>query len=65
MALFFSLHPVNPQPRLIDQAAEIVRNGGLVALPTDSAYALCGHTGDAKLLERIRRIRGVDDPWGR
>jgi tRNA threonylcarbamoyl adenosine modification protein (Sua5/YciO/YrdC/YwlC family) len=61
MALFFSLHPVNPQPRLIDQAAEIVRNGGLVALPTDSAYALCGHTGDAKLLDRIRRIRGVDE----
>jgi tRNA threonylcarbamoyl adenosine modification protein (Sua5/YciO/YrdC/YwlC family) len=61
MALFFSLHPVNPQPRLIDQAAEVVRNGGLVALPTDSAYALCGHTGDAKLLDRIRRIRGVDE----
>ena len=61
MALFFSIHPVNPQARLIEQAADIVRNGGLIALPTDSAYALCGHTGDAKLLDRIRRIRGVDE----
>ena len=61
MALFLSIHPVNPQPRLIEQAAEIVRDGGLIALPTDSAYALCGHTGDAKVLERIRRIRGVDE----
>lgn len=61
MALFLSIHPVNPQPRLIEQAAEIVRDGGLIALPTDSAYALCGQTGDAKLLDRIRRIRGVDE----
>jgi tRNA threonylcarbamoyl adenosine modification protein (Sua5/YciO/YrdC/YwlC family) len=61
MALLLSIHPVNPQARLIEQAAEIVRGGGLVALPTDSAYALCGHTGDAKLLDRIRRIRGVDE----
>lgn len=61
MAQFLSIHPVNPQPRLIEQAAEIVRDGGLIALPTDSAYALCGHTGDAKVLERIRRIRGVDE----
>ncbi|HWU83790.1 MAG TPA: L-threonylcarbamoyladenylate synthase [Rhodocyclaceae bacterium] len=61
MAEYLSIHPDNPQPRLIDQAAEIVRGGGLVALPTDSAYALCGHTGDARLLDRIRRIRGVDE----
>lgn len=61
MALFLSIHPVNPQPRLIEQAAEIVRDGGLIALPTDSAYALCGQTGDARLLDRIRRIRGVDE----
>lgn len=61
MAQFLSIHPINPQPRLIDQAAEIVRAGGLIALPTDSAYALCGHTGDAKVLDRIRRIRGVDE----
>ena len=61
MALFFSIHPDNPQPRLIEQAADRIRNGGLVALPTDSAYALCGQTGDARLLDRIRRIRGVDE----
>ena len=61
MALFLSIHPANPQARLIEQAAEVVRDGGLIALPTDSAYALCGHTGDAKLLDRIRRIRGVDE----
>jgi tRNA threonylcarbamoyl adenosine modification protein (Sua5/YciO/YrdC/YwlC family) len=46
---------------LIAQAAEIIRKGGLAAFPTDSAYALGGHVGDAALLERIRRIRGVDE----
>lgn len=61
MAQYFSVHPDAPQPRLIHQAGEIIRKGGLVALPTDSAYALAGHTGDAALLERIRRIRGVDE----
>lgn len=61
MAQFFSLHPEQPQPRLIRQAAEIIRSGGLIVFPTDSAYALGGHTGDAGLLERIRRIRGVDE----
>lgn len=61
MAQFFSIHPEHPQPRLIKQAAEIIRGGGLAAIPTDSAYALCGHLGDASLLERIRAIRGVDD----
>jgi len=61
MAQFFTLHPEQPQPRLIKQAAEIMRNGGLVAFPTDSAYALGGHTGDNALLTHIRRIRGVDE----
>ncbi len=61
MAQFFSIHPEHPQPRLIKQAAEIIRTGGLVALPTDSAYALVGHLGDAALLDRIRSIRGVDE----
>ena len=61
MAQFFQLHPEQPQPRLIRLAVEIIRKGGLIAFPTDSAYALGGHTGDAKLLERIRRIRGVDE----
>ena len=61
MAQFFSLHPEQPQVRLVKQAAEIMRGGGLVAFPTDSAYALGGHTGDNPLLARIRRIRGVDE----
>jgi tRNA threonylcarbamoyl adenosine modification protein (Sua5/YciO/YrdC/YwlC family) len=61
MAQFFSLHPEHPQLRLVHQAAEIIRGGGLVAFPTDSAYALGCHLGDAKSVERIRRIRNVDD----
>jgi tRNA threonylcarbamoyl adenosine modification protein (Sua5/YciO/YrdC/YwlC family) len=61
MAELISVHPDDPQPRLIKQAAEIIRAGGLAAYPTDSAYALGGHLGDAALLERIRRIRGVDE----
>jgi tRNA threonylcarbamoyl adenosine modification protein (Sua5/YciO/YrdC/YwlC family) len=61
MADFFEIHPKNPQPRLIAHAAAIIRNGGLAVFPTDSAYALGGHLGDAALLDRIRRIRGVDD----
>lgn len=61
MSQFFSLHPEQPQPRLIRQAAEIMRSGGLVAFPTDSAYALGGHMGDTALLQRIRRIREVDE----
>ncbi|MCB1893926.1 MAG: threonylcarbamoyl-AMP synthase [Zoogloeaceae bacterium] len=61
MAQYFSLHPEHPQPRLIRQAADIVRQRGLVALPTDSAYALACQVGEAQLLDRIRRIRGVDD----
>ena len=60
MAQFFSVHPDQPQPRLINQAAEIMRKGGLVVFPTDSAYALGGLTGDGNLIERIRRIRNVD-----
>lgn len=61
MAQAFDIHPHDPQPRLIAQAAEMIRKGGLAAFPTDSAYALGGHLGDADLLDRIRRIRGVDE----
>jgi tRNA threonylcarbamoyl adenosine modification protein (Sua5/YciO/YrdC/YwlC family) len=61
MAQFFTLHAEQPQARLIKQAAQIMREGGLVAFPTDSAYALGGHTGDNPLLTRIRRIRDVDE----
>lgn len=61
MAQFFSVHPEQPQPRLMKQAADIVRGGGLIVFPTDSAYALGGQMGNADLLARIRRIRGVDE----
>ena len=61
MAQFFTLHAEQPQARLIKQAAQIMREGGLVAFPTDYAYALGGHTGDNPLLTRIRRIRAVDE----
>jgi tRNA threonylcarbamoyl adenosine modification protein (Sua5/YciO/YrdC/YwlC family) len=61
MAELIEIHPKDPQSRLVRQAADIIREGGLAAFPTDSAYALGGHLGDAGLLERIRRIRGVDD----
>jgi len=61
MAQLFQIHPDHPQPRLIKQAAEIARSGGLIALPTDAAYSLAGVAGYAPLLDRIRRIRGVDE----
>lgn len=60
MAQLFTVHPDNPQPRLIRQAADILRSGGLAAIPTDCAWSLVGHMGDAKVLDRIRRIRAVD-----
>jgi tRNA threonylcarbamoyl adenosine modification protein (Sua5/YciO/YrdC/YwlC family) len=61
MAQFFSVHPENPQSRLIKQAARIIDGGGVVALPTDSSYALAAHLDDKAATERIRRLRGVDD----
>lgn len=61
MAQYFSIHPDNPQPRLIHQAVNIVHGGGIVAYPTDSSYALGCHVGDKAALERIRRIRKLDD----
>ena len=61
MAQFFAIHPTHPQPRLVRQAAEIVRRGGLIAYPTDSCYALGCRLGDAKALARLRRVRGVDE----
>ena len=61
MAPTFQLHPVDPQPRLIRQAAEILREGGVIAYPTDSSYALGCHLGDAAAARRIRQIRGVGD----
>lgn len=61
MSQFFQIHPDNPQPRLIGRAVEIVRGGGVIAYPTDSAYALGCQLGDKSALERIRRIRRLDD----
>lgn len=61
MSQFFQIHPDNPQARLIKQAADIVRGGGVIAYPTDSAYALGCHLGDKGALERIRAIRRLDD----
>jgi tRNA threonylcarbamoyl adenosine modification protein (Sua5/YciO/YrdC/YwlC family) len=61
VAQYFEIHPTHPQTRLVRRAAEIVRRGGLIAYPTDSCYALGCHLGDAGALERLRRIRGVDD----
>lgn len=60
MAQFFSIHPDNPQPRLIRQAVEIVRAGGLIVYPTDSCYAVGCHIGDKAAMERMRVLRGVD-----
>ncbi|MEX2240822.1 MAG: L-threonylcarbamoyladenylate synthase [Burkholderiales bacterium] len=60
MAQYFAIHPTHPQPRLIRQAAEIVRGGGLIAYPTDSCYALGCHLGDANAQARLRRVRGMD-----
>jgi tRNA threonylcarbamoyl adenosine modification protein (Sua5/YciO/YrdC/YwlC family) len=61
MAQYFSVHPDNPQSRLIKQAVEIIRDGGVIAYPTDSCYALGCHIGDKAAMERIRRIRRVDE----
>ena len=61
MSQYFQIHPDNPQPRLVKQAAQIVDGGGLLALPTDSSYALVCHLDDKAAVERLRRIRGVDD----
>lgn len=61
MARFFDVHPDNPQPRAIAQAVEMIRNGGLIAYPTDSCYALGAQIGNREALDRIRSIRQVDD----
>lgn len=61
MAQYLVVHPENPQQRLLARAAEIVRGGGLVIIPTDSCYALGCHLGDKAAVDRIREIRQVDD----
>ncbi|MBP5991763.1 MAG: threonylcarbamoyl-AMP synthase [Piscinibacter sp.] len=61
MSQYFEVHPDNPQPRLLKQAAQILHGGGVVAIPTDSSYALVCHLDDKAAAEALRRIRGVDD----
>jgi tRNA threonylcarbamoyl adenosine modification protein (Sua5/YciO/YrdC/YwlC family) len=60
VALYLEVHPINPQARLLKQAVDIIRAGGVIAYPTDSCYALGCHIGDKDALERLRRIRGAD-----
>lgn len=61
MAQLFAIHPTHPQRRLVRRAADIVRGGGLIAYPTDSCYALGCRLGEAKAIERLRRVRGIDE----
>ena len=61
MARYFDVHPTNPQPRAMRQVADIVRDGGLIAYPTDSCFALGCQLGNRKDLDRIREIRGLDE----
>ena len=61
MTQYFEVHPQNPQARLIRQAAQIIQGGGIVAAPTDSAYALVCRLDDKAAVEKLRRIRGVDE----
>ena len=61
MAQFFSVHPTHPQKRLIRLAAEMVKQGALIAYPTDSCYALGCELGATEALARLRRIRGIDE----
>ncbi len=61
MARVVNIHPDSPQPRLLVQAAEFIRNGAIVAVPTDSSYALACHLGDKEAMDRIRLIRQMDE----
>ena len=61
MAQYFEVHPLNPQPRLLRQAVQILQAGGVAAIPTDSSYALACHLDDKTAAEQLRRIRAVDE----
>jgi tRNA threonylcarbamoyl adenosine modification protein (Sua5/YciO/YrdC/YwlC family) len=61
MSQFFEVHPDNPQPRLLKQAVALLNQGGVLAVPTDSSYALVCHLDDKAAADQLRRIRGVDD----
>jgi tRNA threonylcarbamoyl adenosine modification protein (Sua5/YciO/YrdC/YwlC family) len=61
MSQYFEVHPDNPQPRLLKQAAQILHAGGIAAVPTDSSYAFVCHIDDKAAAQNLRRIRGVDE----
>jgi tRNA threonylcarbamoyl adenosine modification protein (Sua5/YciO/YrdC/YwlC family) len=61
MAQYFEVHPDNPQLRLLKQAVALLEKGGVLAVPTDSSYALVCHLDDKAAVDNLRRIRGVDD----
>lgn len=61
MSQYFDIHIKNPQQRLINQAVDIIHGGGVIVYPTDSSYALGCHIGDKKALDRLRRIRNIDE----
>src|SRR4051794_35372628 len=61
MAQFFSIHPTHPQLRLVRRAGQMLRGGGLIAYPTDSCYALGCMQAATPAIERLRRIRGIDE----
>lgn len=61
MSQYFDIHIKNPQQRLIKQAVDIIHGGGVIVYPTDSSYALGCHIGDKKALDRLRRIRNIDE----
>jgi tRNA threonylcarbamoyl adenosine modification protein (Sua5/YciO/YrdC/YwlC family) len=61
MSQYFEVHPTHPQPRLLKLASQMLHEGGIVAVPTDSSYALACHLDDKSAVERLRRIRGVDE----
>ena len=61
MSQYFEVHPDNPQPRLLKQAAQILHAGGIAAIPTDSSYALVCHLDDKAAADSLRRLRAVDD----
>ena len=63
MAQYFELHPDNPQPRLLKQAAAILAGGGVVAVPTDSSYAIACHLDDKAAADRLRQIRRIDEKY--
>lgn len=61
MAQFFRVHPDNPQARLCKQAADLINQGGIAAIPTDSCYSLVCHLDDKNAIERLRRLKGISD----